>query len=296
MNTTKLDSKLVKRLDKKQTAVLIKSVRENREVPIRFVYLGEYWDKIAKDQDYNLKNREIGVLKKYIEKVAQNITKKVNIIHLGVGNGIEIPIIAGALKDKIDTYAIADINETMLKLAGNRVAEFFSKEKIRRFNQDFETYSVKRIFKETKKAGAKTNLIVLAANGVLFSNDDFVKDIFSGMDKNDYFFLTLELYQPGKDKEIIQPYLIPSVLDLLSNGVKILGYRPKYEDFSAEIDKKKHLLKVYFSPGNKNKLLVLHSYKPNMKQLTQRMERFGFKKIFTQEHRPIHTCAALYRK
>lgn len=225
--------------------------------------------------------------------------KKINIIHLGVGNGVEIPFLVNALKtENIDIYSIVDINKTMLDISEAKIKKQYPGLKIKRFCKDIETYGIKDVCQKTKKAGADINLIVLIANGVLFSNDELVKDIAKNMSKEDFFLLSLELYQKGKDEEIIKPYLIQSVLALLANGVKILGYKIKYEYFDAEIDKKKNWLKVYFNPGGDKtkRLLVLRSYKPNVKQLTQRMNKFGFKTLQINEYKDIHACVALCKR
>lgn len=296
----KLIPKLAKRLTKEQLGVLKKSVKEKREIPIRVVYTQKYWDKIAKDFSYSLASRELTALKKSIASISKTLSgKKINVIHLGVGNGVEIPFLVNAFKTKnIATYSIVDVNKTMLDISEAKIKKQYPKLKVKRFCRDIETYGIKKICQETKRGGADINLIVLTANGVLFSNDELVENIVRNMNNRDLFLLSLELYQKGKDEEIIKPYLIPSVLDLLANGVKILGYKIKYEYFDAEIDKKKNWLKVYFNPnGDKTKkLLVLHSYKPNVKQLTQRMNKFGLKTLQINEYKDIHTCVALYKR
>jgi len=296
----KLIPKLSKRLTKEQIEVLKKLIKEKREVPIRVVYTQKYWDKIAKDSSYSLASRELTALKKSIVDVSKALSgKKINVIHLGIGNGVEIPFLVNVLKTKnIDTYSIVDVNKTMLNISEAKIKQQYPKLNVKRFCKDIETYSIKEICQETKKSGADINLIVLIGNGVLFSNDKLVKDMAKSMGQKDFFLLSLELYKKGKDKEIIEPYLIPSVLDLLANGVKILGHKVEYKYFDGEIDKKKNWLKIYFSPnGNrKEKLLVLRSYKPNIKQLTQRMNKFGFKTLQINEHKNIHTCVVLYEK
>jgi uncharacterized SAM-dependent methyltransferase len=295
-----LNQELSKRLTKEQIEVLKTFVEEKNEIPIRIVYTQEYWDKIAKDSGYQLANREISALKNSIEKLSDQFgEKKINIIHLGVGNGVEVPIIIDEIKaDKISNYSIVDVNPTMLKITEDKLAKNYPTIAVKKFQTDIETYGIKNICEQTKKDGAEINVIFLIANGVLFSNEEFVQEIFNSMDENDYFFLTLELYQKGKDKEIIQPYMIPTVLDLLANGIKMIGYEPKHDEFSAEIDQNDHRLKIYYSPESDKakKYLVLHSYKPNIEQLSKRMDNFGFARVFCEEYTDIHTCACLFNK
>ena len=296
----KLNQQLAERLTKEQLDILKHYVEEKREIPIRVVYTQEYWDKIAKDSDYQLANREISALKKSISKLAEQIgEKKINIIHLGVGNGFEAPIIIEGLKaSNIVNYSIVDVNPTMLEITEDRLHQKYSSVKVKKFLVDIETYGIRNICEETKQSGADINIICLVANGVLLSNEGLVREIFNNIDMADYFFLTLELYQKGKDEEIIQSYLIPSVLDLLSNGIKIIGYEPKYEEFCAEIDKNDNMLKVYYSPSvdTSKRFLVLHSYKPNIKQLIERMDGLGFVRVFCEEYPDVHASAGLFKK
>lgn len=296
----RVNRKLSRRLTKEQLAVLKKSVSKDREIPIRVVYTQEYWDNIAKDSSYSLATRELAALKKSIPAVAKALAgRKVNVIHLGVGNGVEVPVLVNALKPgNIGTYSIVDVNKTMLDISESKIREAYPGLAVKRFCTDIETYGVKDILRKTKESGAQINLVVLIANGVLFSNDDLVKAIMASMGKDDFFLLSLELYKSGKDREIIGPYLIPTVLDLLANGIKLLGHEVRYDYFDGGIDKRTHLLKVYFSPdGNrKRKLLVLKSYKPDVGQLKKRMDGLGFRTLLVKEHKAIHTCVALYSR
>ena len=183
----KLIQKLARRLTKEQLNILKKSVKEKREIPIRVVYTQKYWDKIAKDFSYFLASRELTALKKSIASISKILSsKKFNVIHLGVGNGIEIPFLVNAFKIKnIATYSIIDVNKTMLDISEAKIRKQYPKLKVKRFCRDIETYGIKKICQETKRGGADINLIVLIANGVLFSNDELAKDIAKNMDKKD---------------------------------------------------------------------------------------------------------------
>lgn len=288
-----INKKLSRRLSQKQIDVLTRFVEEKNEVPIRVVYTQEYWDKVAKDPNYQLANREIGALQDSLPKLAEHLKgKHINIIHLGVGNGVEIPFIVDALSESIiSQYVIVDVNQAMLDLAEKELAG----QNVKKVLRDIETDGIQDICDEAKNNGAM-NLIFLIANGVLFSNDSFVEEIYKNLKQDDLFFLTLELYQENKDEEIIKPYLIPTVLDLLGNGLKIINQHPEYKNFSAKIDRKDNRLKVYYSTENGRKLLVLHSYKPLMSELAKRMKGLQFKTVFAEEYPDIHTAGCLYRK
>ncbi len=295
-----INYELTKRLTKEQINILKEYVEKKMEIPIRIVYTQEYRDKIAKDTKYDIANREIFALRNSIKNLSKKfINKKINIIHLWVWNGVETPIIIDSFQaENIVNYSIVDLNPTMLEITKNKIHQNYPQIKIKKFNTDIETYWIKQICEDTKKDWAEVNIILLVANWVLFSNEEFVKEIFNSMDHSDFFFVTLELYQNWKDQEIIEPYMIPSVLDLFGNGVKMIGYEPKYNEFSAEIDKNSNRLKMYYSPGidKSKKYLVLHSYKPTITQLLERMEKFGFNNIFYNEYKEIHSCACLFGK
>lgn len=142
----KLNQKLAERLTKEQLDILKQYVEEKNEIPIRVVYTQEYWDKIAKDSDYQLATREISALKNSISKLAEQIgKKKINIIHLGVGNGFEAPILIDGLKaNNIVNYSIVDVNPTMLAITEDRLHQKYSAMNIKKFLIDIETSLVSR--------------------------------------------------------------------------------------------------------------------------------------------------------
>jgi len=271
-------------------------VKNKKEIPIRFCYIGMKWHKIATDPNYTLKQRELGILKKSIELVASKIITPINILHLGVGNGVEIPYIVDAIGlSNIKIYGIVDINKSMLKLAKSFALKKYSKLNIKSYFRDIETNGIKDIAKELKNSGAKRNLILLIGNGVLFSNPKTVKFIRESMDQEDNFFLTLELFKKEKQKEIFNSYMIPMILDLLRIGIRRAGFKPSYEKFSIIYDSKTSRLKQFFQT-NGEKLLVLSSYKPtNIQKIEKRLKKYGFKKEFLIEDKKIHSSAGLFK-
>jgi len=115
------------------------------------------------------------------------------------------------------------------------------------------------------------------------------------MKVEDYFFLTLELFKKEKQKEIFDSYMLPTVFDLLSVGVKRAGFKPDYKKFSIKYDFKTSRLKMFFRI-NRKKLLVLSSYKPtNVKKIEKRLKKYGFKKEFLIEDKKIHSSAGLFK-
>jgi len=148
------------KLTKSQQKELDEFVKKKKEIPIRFCYAGIVWNKIATDQNYKLATREIGILKKSIKIVSSKIKKPINILHLGVGNGVEIPYIINAVGlSNIKNYAIVDINKSMLKLAKSFALKKYPKLNIKPYFRDIETTGIKDIAEELKNNGAKRILI-----------------------------------------------------------------------------------------------------------------------------------------
>lgn len=284
------------KLTSKQQKELDEIVKKKREIPIRFCYIGLAWHKIATDPKYSLATRELKILEESIKVVSLKIEKPVNILHLGVGNGVEIPYIVDAIGlSNIQLYSIVDINKSMLKLAKSFALEKYPGLKIKSYLRDIETEGMKDIAEKLKRKGAKRNLILLIGNGVLFSNPRTIKFIRESMETEDYFFLTLELFKKEKQKEIFDSYMIPTVLDLLSIGIRRAGFKPTYEKFSIKYDPKTSRLKQFFQI-NRKKLLVLASYKPtNIKKIEKRLKKYGLKKEFLIENKKIHSAAGLFK-
>jgi len=284
------------KLTPKQQKELDEEVKKKKEIPIRFCYIGLAWHKIATDPNYSLATRELKILEDSVKIVSSKIEKPTNILQLGVGNGVEIPYIINAIGlSNIQSYAIVDINESMLKLAKSFALKKYPELKIKPYLKDIETEGIKEITKELKHKGAERNLILLIGNGVLFSNPRTVKFIRESMEPKDNFFLTLELFKKERRKEIFDSYMIPTVLDLLSIGVKRAGFKPDYRKFSIKYDLKTSRMKQFFQI-NGEKLLVLSSYKPtNIQKIEKRLKKYGFKKEFLFENKKIHSSAGLFK-
>jgi len=80
------------------------------------------------------------ILEKSIKVVASKISTPINVLHLGVGNGDEIPYIIDAIGlSNIKIYAIVDINKSMLKLAKSFALKKYPKLYIKSYFRDIET-------------------------------------------------------------------------------------------------------------------------------------------------------------
>lgn len=279
-----------------QQKELEEAVRERKEIPIRFCYMGLAWHRIATDPDYTLASRELGILEEAARLVSTRIEKPVNVIHIGSGNGVEIPRIVEAIGvQNIGIYALIDINESMLGLAKSFALKKHPGLSVRTYHRNVEGAGIADIAEELKREGAERNLVLLIGNGVLFSNPQIPRFIHSAMGEKDRFFLTLELFRKEKQKEIFGSYMIPPVLDLLSIGVERAGLKPSHERFSIEYDAKDSRLKQFFQTEDGRRLLVLISYKPEeIQTIEERMAACGFGKEFMIENKDLHACAGLF--
>ena len=271
-------------------------VKKKKEIPIKFCYVGVAWHKIATDPNYTLATREKSILEKSVKLIYPKIKNPINILHLGAGNGVEIPYVVDAIGlEKIGIYAIVDINKSMLNLAKSFALKKYSKLNIKSYFKDIEGEGIKDIAEELKRKGANRNLILLIANGVLFSNSKIVRFIRQSIKNEDRFFFTLELFKREKQKEIFDSYMIPAVLNLLSIGVKRAGFQPNYDKFSIKYDSKTQRMKQFFQI-NGEKFLVLSSYKPtNIEKIEKRLKKYGLKKEFLIENKKIHSCSGLFK-
>lgn len=272
------------------------NLKNAKEIPIRFCYEGNSWAKVVSDENYCLGNRELEILDEGLNKITENLDYPLNIIHLGIGTGREIPYVVKKIGlTNISCYAIVDINPAMLKKSKTLALKQFPNLKMKTFCQDIETNGIEHITRELKQKYAPRNLILLCGNSVLLSNDKIPQIIQKSMQPQDRFFLTLELFKKTKKKEIFQSYMTPSVLKLLSIGLRKANIKLNYDNFYGYYSPKKSRLKIFYS-NNKHYFLVLSSYKPkNSKSLEKRMQKHGFKKCFLFENEKNNATAGLFK-
>ena len=275
---------------------------EQRVIPIRFCYPdigGNQWHNIRKDNNYNLGNREVTALKRSLSDIRQ-LTKdhSTNLVHLGPGDGIEIPYLFETFKPgKNSRYAGIDISRQMLENTATLNEYNFSQIIPLWYLTDIETSeNLKQVCKDVKNKGSDRNLILLIGQGVLNSNPKTLENIFQSMESKDYLYITIEGDDPDKRKELCETYDLPAIRDLLHTGLERAGYNSKKGTFKTIFNEEKSRVETYFKPENEKEILCLTSYKPSKSNLTERLKHHGFHVLYSRFYEDIHTFAVLCKK
>lgn len=282
-------------------------IKKKRVLPIRFCYPesgASKWNQIATDADYVLGNNEVRTLSETISNIEIKLPEKFDIIHIGPGQGIEIPILYDNLKG-INNWIGIDISQGMLvnTLLYNREKhndEFIRTKKFY-YLTDVETKgNLSLVIKNYNKKinNNLSKLFLLIGQGVLFSNPETLKNIYNAMTKEDYVYITIEGDNQKKRKEICATYDLPFVRDLLSVGLERAGYNTNEGKFlPSKFNEKTSIVESYFKPTKEEKILCLTSYKPPSKEaLEKKLNDIGFKIRYIKNFKDIHTYAVLCQK
>jgi len=268
-------------------------------IPIKFCYPdegGDKWDELRGNKKYFLGDREYKSLIRNLSKI--KLSEPTNILHLGPGNGIEIPAICSAFDFKKHAYFGVDISQRMienmicyhnLELANIKYSLFIL--------ADLESKGVlSEICNLAKKKQHQNNLLLITGQGVLCSNPLFLRYVAASLDKNDLAFITIEGDDLQRRKEILQTYNLREVENLLLVGLRRAdigngNFLPTL--FNEDI----HQAEKYFETDSGEKILCLSSYKPSSdRQFEVTLRERGLQAEFIDYFPQSHTYATLCRR
>ena len=193
-------------------------------IPIKYCYLGkggDAWDKLRKEdkERYSLGEREYKTLLQSLKCIY--LSEPTNIIHIGPGKGIEIPILSKAFDLQRHRYVGVDISQRMLENTIRYQKNFFKSMKNPCFIlADVECRGTARSVNNfAKETGHPKSLFVVAGQGVLCSNQSFLEYLEDSLDEDDQVLITLEGDYTSKRREIISTYDLPYVERSLNNSI-----------------------------------------------------------------------------
>lgn len=284
--------------DKKE---LKKHLQENH-IPVKFNYIGngaKKWNLSRKSKKNKLTKRQLSIFKNSLLEIKNHINfNSTNLIHLGTGDGIEIPFFFKIFDpNKKSLYSGIDISKKMIYSAIKSCNKILSKDNSFFYLSDIEKEgNLKLICKDIKTKGADKNIIIGTNEGTLFSNPKIFKIIKDSMNHDDYFFFSLESDCKKKRKEILSTYNLNVCKNLLSVGLKKAGINPKKGNFKTIFNERKSSVEVYFQTNKGKNILCLDSYKPTKENLVNRLSKEGFKIIFFKYYKKANTIAVLCSK
>jgi uncharacterized SAM-dependent methyltransferase len=194
-------------------------------------YGGDCWKKINETSEYDLGRREQNFLRDFLfNKMQLENVRSCNVLHIGVGSGIEIePIINGIRQEEreIQNYTIVDISPNILERTREKLTWLKRHNKVN--NIQFHN-----ICEDVTKSGwlyARPDnnplIIILVANGFLFSQESLLRNISAFMKTGDYLLVTTEINNTASSNEYLnkleESYKTDSVLKLFNISLNPLG-------------------------------------------------------------------------
>ncbi len=271
---------------------------ETGMLPIKYCYPGEggdAWDTLRKKEKkgYSLGEREYVTLLHSLRSI--HVSEPTNIIHIGPGNGVEIPSISRCLNFQKHQYIGVDISQRMLENTRTYQEEFFKSMRDPVFILSDIEYpgNARKVNAFAKDRGLSRSLFIVTGQGVLCSNQQFLEDLADALDEKDSVFITLEGDSTSNRSEILSTYNLPPVEQLLSIGLERAGIR-EGRFLPASFNEELHHVEKYFELPEKRKILCLSSYKPSSdRQFELVLTEAGLQPLWTQYFPQVHSYATL---
>lgn len=234
----KVSSKLEKLLSYNQTLTLINSIEVNKEVPLKFAYLGEgadIWNKFylstKKGDVYSSNNSDVFLLDKQypiiIEHFAPN--QKINVVDLGSGNGYPVTEILKKLKseNKLNSYVAIDISQKILDITKKNIEKVNLGVPIHTFIADFESQSLQDILYSIKHNEQDQNIpnLILMLGSTLPNIEPQIQpllNIKAGMTVEDYL-ITSNAYDKPETRTSFPAFEFEDGKELILQIPKLLG-------------------------------------------------------------------------
>ncbi len=233
-----------------------------------------------------------------LEPVSKSIGEKpFNLVHLGPGDGIEIPYLFKKFQKRIAIYAGVDLSEEIIKNTARLNQGLLSQVNDLWYLTDLEAKkSLERVCYDIKQKSPNRNLLVVTGCGTLCSNPEMFRNLHNSLEYDDFLYLTFEGDDFSKRKETFATYDSDSARDLLSVGLEMAGYNPKEGQFRTIFNDDTSRIEVYFKPKDESEILCLASYKPKEEELNTQLNQLGFQIEFLEFYSQVHTFAVLCKR
>jgi len=275
---------------------------DQRIIPVRFCYPkegGNKWHKLRQNESYKLGRRELKAFRGGLTDIEHIIgTQSINLVHLGPGDGVEIPFLFDKFKPNgSGRYAGVDISEQMIYNTARLNEPYFLGINPLWYLTDIENKrNLELVCEDVKNKGVDRNLLIVSNEGTLLSNDLVFVYLRNSMGKKDFLFLTLEGNDLNKRAEICSTYELPETRGLLAVGLKRAGYKVEEGIFRTCFNEIKSRVEVYFKPKDEQEILCLTSYKPKEDEFRRRLTNSGLDIQYLRFYEKIHTFAVLCKR
>ena len=269
-----------------------------QEPLLKFAYLGEgarAWNVFRSGEECNVGSREVDALAlicKAFEPELRANGAGINVIHLGSGNGVEIPTLFELFHlSDLDSYTAVDVSHDLLELLVHDFSKFLNDKAgaVSFFQADAtDPHHLAQISQQVRKTHPGINLIVAAGEGTLLSDPAVLTNIRTALGPSDYALFSLDGCNASKTVELCAQYNSDDARNFLTHAIacaKRVGALPDQlegEFLPAVFDQDEKQLRVYYQPRHGEKILVLRSLKPQKKDdITRMFSRGGLVPVRT---------------
>jgi len=284
----------------------IMSDLKNGFISLKFCYLGkgaDNWDKLRgkggrqHNVEFELGKREYTGLIQALSRVPF-LKNPTNIIHIGVGNGIELPAITSVFDFQKHSYLGVDISYEMIQNTVRYQKNILGKMKQALFIiSDVEKKgNISHICEMAKKRFNPANLLLFTGEGTLLSNLKIFKYVSNALKINDLVLISLEGDQKSERKKMLSMYDLKASRELLTFGLEKAGITKGFF-LPAEFNEKNHQVEVYFKTSDKKKIICLTSYKPpSIYQFKETLKHHGLVPLFIEYYSSTQMYGAVCKK
>ncbi|OGQ05790.1 MAG: hypothetical protein A2W61_00050 [Deltaproteobacteria bacterium RIFCSPLOWO2_01_44_7] len=272
--------------NKKEIKNIISKIINECQSLLKFAYLekgAQAWDTMRQNTDFLVGNREINALKEISAYLNQSIdfdNEPINFIHLGSGNGIEIPVFTAMFKlKKKDTYIGVDISKELLEILRKNYSEYLSKKVTYSlfFQTDLELKgNIKHVCNKISSHHRAINIIAASGEGTLFSNHNVLKYISDALGKSDYAVFSIDGVATNDVQSICLEYDKTTVREFLIHGIKYAKsvgavkndfgqFLPTYYDDNLQ------QIIVSYKLADGDTVILLKSFKPSNEKVVERI-------------------------
>jgi len=259
---------------------------------LKYAYLGggsAAWDKLRGAESFAVGGREINALRAIAEKGAREFRasgKPLRLIHVGSGNGIEIPLFLDMFAlGKKDAYVAVDVSPELLELVKKRQgAELSAKVGEVSYTQaDAEAPGQLAI--SLRKSNDRITVLAASGEGTLLSNFAVLENLKQCIETEGYLMLSLDGIAPDRiesvckeyDQAVVRDFLIHSVRYALSTGAIRNG---EGQFLPATYDQNLSQLIVRYRLNDGPELVLLRSWKPTSQEaIAKTLQSNGLKAL-----------------
>jgi len=278
---------------------VIKRMISNEQSLLKFAYLHEgadAWDKMRTDADFPVGSREIDALQAIVSIFGasfDHLNNSINLIHIGSGNGVEIPLFSKIFDlKKEDSYTGVDISHDLLCLLNNNFGNYLMERvgSMLLFQSDVELEgNIRNICDAVRSQHKAVNIVAASGEGTLLSNHVVLRFISEALHPEDYAIFSIDGIDPGEIQKLCSEYDRGLARVFVIHGLhyaKKVGaidneegnFLPAYYDDSLQ----QIVMPYELSDGTK--IILLRSFKPASEEsLSHIFEKNGLKVVHIEK-------------